>query len=77
MIFKKCKDHLCEAKSGYVSHLIHSIYQSNRLIAAALKSYIHGFIPCAFKADAPKTVIRMYHEIKRIRHLDKLFKDEE
>lgn len=64
--------HLSEAEMGYWSHLTHAFHQSNRLILVALKSYIHGVFPLWFKSDGPKTIIRMYHEIRRIRHIDAL-----
>lgn len=74
----KCKNHLTEAESSYTSHLTHSLYQSRRLIIIAVKSCIHGFIPCLYKADAPKMVIRMYNEIKRIKHLrEQLLNDQD
>lgn len=66
------REHLFEAEQDYRSHLIHAFHQSNRLIVAALKSYIHGLFPLWFKADGPKTIIRMYHEIRRIRHIDRI-----
>ena len=73
----KCKDHLSEAESSYFSHLTHSLYQSKRLFIIAIKSCIHGIVPCMFKADAPKMVIRMYNEIKKIKHLKKQLIDED
>lgn len=74
-MFKKSKEHLRETEWSYWYHLSHSVKQSNRLIVTALKSYIHGIFPCWFKSDGPKTVIRMYHEIKRIHHIHKLEKE--
>lgn len=65
----KLKAHLTESEMTYLGHLRHSIHQSNRLIIAALKSYIHGFIPFLYKSDAPKTVVRIYNDIKKIKHL--------
>lgn len=73
----KCKDHLSEAESGYFSHLTHALYQSKRLLIIAIKSCVHGFIPSLYKADAPKMVIRMYNEIKRIKHIKKQLIDNE
>lgn len=57
---------------GYWPHLTHAFHQSNRLIAVAIKSYIHGIFPLWFKADGPKTIIRIYHEIRRIKHINRL-----
>lgn len=57
---------------GYWRHLTHAFHQSNRLLVVAVKSYIHGLFPLWFKADGPATIIRIYHEIRRIRHIDRL-----
>jgi len=70
--FKQSREHLDETEWTYWQHLRHSVMQSNRLVATAVKSYIHGVFPMWFKADGPKTVFRMYHQIKRIRHIEKM-----
>jgi hypothetical protein len=69
IMLKKLKEHLTESEMSYFKHLRHSIHQSNRLIGAAIKSYIHGLIPFLYKSDAPKTVVRIYNDIKKIKHL--------
>lgn len=66
------RHHLVETGMGYWPHLTHAFHQSNRLIFVAIKSYIHGIFPMWFEADGPKTIIRIYHEIRRIRHLDRI-----
>ena len=66
---RKIKEHLAEAEMSYTAHLRHSIHQSNRLTVAAIKSYIHGLVPFMYKSDAPKTVVRIYNDIKKIKHL--------
>jgi hypothetical protein len=71
-VFEKIKEHLVESEWTYWEHLRHSFVQSNRLLVVALKSYIHGIFPSVFKADSPKTIIRIYHEIMRIHHLRKM-----
>ena len=71
-LFSACRRHLTEAEMGYWPHLTHAFHQSNRLVAVAIKSYIHGIFPLWFKADGPKTIIRIYHEIRRIRHIDRI-----
>lgn len=71
-IYKKIKDHLDETEWTYWEHLDHSVMQSNRLIVTAIKSYIHGICPWWFKADGPRTIFKMYHQIKRIRHIEKM-----
>lgn len=75
MIFKKSKQHLEETGWTYREHLLHSVHQSNTLIILALKSYIHGIFPCWYKADGPKTIIKMYHQIMKIHHIWKMNKD--
>ncbi|MEM9120690.1 MAG: DUF6356 family protein, partial [Cyanobacteria bacterium P01_F01_bin.56] len=59
-LFSASRCHLTEAEMGYWPHLTHAFHQSNRLIAVAIKSYIHGIFPLWFKADGPKTIIRIY-----------------
>ena len=59
---------------GYWYHLWHSICNSARLIVIAFKSVVHGLIPSVWKADAPKAVIKIYHEIMRIEHIKKMDK---
>lgn len=73
-MFKKSKEHLEETEWTYWEHLKHSVHQSNRLILTAVKSYIHGVVPAWYKADGPITIFKIYHEIKRIRHIEKLEK---
>ena len=74
-IFKESKYHL-EVETGwtYWYHLKHSIHNSRRLIAISFKSIVHGLLPFLWKADAPKDVIRLYHEIMRIEHIRKMDK---
>ena len=67
-MFDKSKKHLQDTGWSYWRHLRHSFKQSNRLIAAAIKSYIHGIFPCWFISDGPKTVVKIYNEIKRFKH---------
>lgn len=74
-MFKKIKEHLEETEWSYLQHLAHSIKQSNRLIVVAVKSYIHGIFPLWYKADGPITIFKMYHEIKKIRHIKQLEKE--
>lgn len=71
---KEVKQHLIETEWSYFQHLQHSFKQSNRLILLAIKSYIHGVFPCFFKADAPIGLYKIYKEIKKIHHIQKLFK---
>ena len=54
---------------GYWYHLWHSIKNSWALLVIAFKSVVHGLLPWIRKADAPKGVIKMYHQIMRIQHI--------
>ena len=57
---------------GYWYHLWHSLQNSWALIVIAIKSVVHGLLPWVWKADAPKGVIKMYHQIMRIEHIRKM-----
>ncbi len=71
--FKAGKHHLkVETGWGYWYHLWHSLKNSGALIVIALKSVVHGLLPWVWKADAPKGVIKMYHQIMRIEHIKKM-----
>ena len=59
---------------SYLDHLQHSIRQSNRLIVIAIKSYIHGLLPWVYSSAGPLGVYKIYKEIKRMHHVQKLFK---
>jgi len=66
--------HLHESGMTYYKHLGHSIKQSNRLIIIAIKSYIHGFLPWLYPADGPIGVYQIYREIKKLHHIQRIFK---
>ena len=69
----RARHHLkTETGWGYWYHLWHSIQNSCRLVAIAFKSLCHGLFPWVWKADSPKAVIRLYHEIMRIEHIRKM-----
>jgi hypothetical protein len=72
----QAQQHLKESEMSYWAHLGHSIKQSNRLIVIALKSYVHGVLPWFFASDGPLGVYQIYREIRRMHHVQKLFKDE-
>ena len=74
---KQVKEHLEESGMSYWQHLAHSIKQSNRLIAIAIKSYIHGLLPWFFAASGPIGIYRIYKEIKRMHHVQRLFKNDD
>jgi hypothetical protein len=71
--FREAKHHLqVETGWGYWYHLWHSIKNSWALIKIALISLVHGLLPWVWKADAPKGVIKMYHQIMRIQHINEM-----
>lgn len=76
-LFKKTKEHLKETKWSYWQHLMHSIKQSNRLISLAVKSYLHGIMPWLFPNAGPIGIYRIYKEIKRMHHVQKMFARED
>jgi hypothetical protein len=72
---KKITQHLAESGMSYTEHLLHSIKQSNQLIVIAIKSYIHGIFPGVFVNAGPLGVYKIYQEVKRLHHLQQLFKN--
>ncbi len=71
--FSEIKHHLdVETGWGYWYHLWHSIKNSWRLLKVAFKSLVHGIFPNVWKADSPKEVIKLYHEIMKIHHIQKM-----
>lgn len=70
---KEIEYHLnVETGWSYWFHLFHSFKNSFRLINIAFKSVVHGIFPNVWKAEAPKEVIKMYHEIMKIEHIRKM-----
>jgi len=67
-MLEKSKKHLNDTGWSYWKHLRHSFMQSNRLITTAFKSYIHGIIPSIWIADGPKMIVKIYKEVKRLKH---------
>lgn len=70
------KQHLEESGMSYWTHLKHSIKQSNRLIAIALKSYVHGVLPWLWASAGPLGVYRIYKEIRHMHHVQRLFQND-
>jgi len=70
---RESREHLRETGWSYAKHLHHSVRQSNRLIKIALQSYLHGLIPCIYKANGPLGIYRIYKEIRKIKHVLKIF----
>lgn len=71
---KKMREHLHESGMTYGQHLAHSVHQSWSLIIIAVKSIIHGVLPWFFASAGPLGVYRIYKEIRRLDHVQKLFK---
>ena len=76
-VIKKSKEHLEETNWSYWQHLRHSIKQSNRLITLAIKSYLHGLMPWIFPSSGPVGIYRIYKEIKKLHHVQKIFARED
>ena len=71
----KMNKHLRESGWTYREHLAHSVKQSNRLIVIAVKSYIHGLLPWLYPADGPLGVYKIYKEVKKLHHIQRIFKN--
>lgn len=74
-MWKATKHHLNESGMTYRQHLYHSLVQSARLTAIAIKSLIHGFIPPWFSSSGPVGVYKIYKEIRNMQHVSQMFKD--
>lgn len=72
----KVQQHLTESSMSYTEHLAHSIKQSSRLIVIAIKSLIHGIFPWMYINSGPLGVYKIYKEIKRMHHVQRLFKNQ-
>lgn len=68
-------EHLRESGMTYCEHLSHSVKQSNRLIVIAIKSYIHGLLPWFYTAAGPLGVYKIYKEVKKLHHIQRIFKN--
>lgn len=69
--------HLQESGMSYGQHLRHSITQSNKLIIIALKSYVHGVLPWFWASAGPLGIYRIYKEIRRMHHVQRLFSNDD
>jgi hypothetical protein len=70
------KQHLIESNMTYWQHLAHSLKQSGRLFAIAIKSIVHGILPWFFVNSGPIGVYRIYKEIRKLHHVQRIFKNE-
>jgi hypothetical protein len=69
---KSAREHLADSRMSYWTHLAHSFKQSNRLVAIAVKSYIHGIFPWVFANRGPVGVYKIYREIRNMHHIRKI-----
>jgi hypothetical protein len=72
----KVTEHLAQSQMSYWKHLCHSFKQSGRLMSIAVKSIIHGVFPWFFVNSGPIGVYRIYKEIRRLHHVQRIFQNE-
>jgi hypothetical protein len=75
-MIKSAQTHLQDSNMRYWTHMTHSFKQSNRLVAIAVKSYIHGVCPWLFASEGPVGVYKIYKEIRNIRHIKKILNNQ-
>lgn len=75
---KKDMDYHLHVLTGwsYRQHLCHSIHVGFRMIKIALLGFVHGLCPWILQSYAPKEIIRLYRDMKRLPHSKVFFKDE-
>lgn len=71
---QRLREHLAESGMTYWQHLCHSVRQSSRLIWIAILSIIHGVLPWLFAASGPRGVYSIYREIRRLHHVQRIFR---
>ena len=59
---------------GYFYHMNHASLYGFRLIWAGVKSIIHGIFPVVWKYDGPKTIIKIYSELRKQKHIREMMK---
>lgn len=72
MVFKKTQEHLHESGMTYFYHCRHGIINGSKMILGGLTSYIHSFFPFIFKKHSLLTVIKLYNEVSRRKHVKKI-----
>lgn len=70
---KFSRRHLEETGWTYHQHFMHSVKQSMILVQIAIKSIIHGIFPWLYASSGPLGVYRLYKEIRRYHHVQKIF----
>ena len=73
-MFSKSQEHLAEAKMTYFTHLTHGCANGCILIFAGVTSIAHAIVPSSFKSYSVLTVVSLYREIKKRRHLQKFIR---
>ena len=53
---------------SYSEHLTHSLHIGFRLIKIAIIGFVHGLFPWILPSYAPKEIIKLSNEMKRLRH---------
>lgn len=64
MIIRESKKHLVDAKRQYVDHAKFAIMGGNKLLKAAVISYIHALIPAAYPFRAELEIKKIYKIVK-------------
>ena len=70
---KEKMDHLADHTMSYWEHWKHGMGLSVRLTKMMLKSTVHAFFPNTFANDGPIEVWNIYHEIKDLPNVKKLY----
>lgn len=68
------KNHLKNSNMGYFYHMSHASLYGFRLIWAGVKSIIHGIFPVVWKYDGPRTIIKIYSELRKQKHIREMMK---
>jgi hypothetical protein len=71
---RSIREHLVESSMSYTYHCKHGLINGTRLLLGAIASYIHSFFPQLFPRYSIMTVIKLYHEIKKHHHIQKIEK---
>ncbi len=75
-MIKNMKDHLKNSSMTYTYHMLHACHYGFRLLWAGFKSIIHGIFPLVWKYDGPRSIIKMYRELRRHKHIRKMMDED-
>lgn len=73
----KHQQHLKDTGWTYWQHLHHSIVVGGQLIKIALLGFVHGLFPGFWTNKAPVGIYRVFKDMRRLRHTQKLFDAED